>query len=400
MRRLFLALSLLASPLFAQSTFDLQGYVAARGINATGPPSWLEAGWGRLNASGDTDTFQAVAQLGVDWHPSKYFDVHVSGAARHDPDQFGGEDAGLVEAYADARAVFGLDEVQLRAGQFFLPTSRENQDELWTSPYTIGYSALNAWIGEEVRPVGVDLQWLNTLNNGHVLTTGATAFRGNDTMGALLAWRGWSVGSRLGMYDEIVPLPGFAKLHRFFPDQIDGTKPFGDDLDGNTGFAARARYSVPQRGSVQYTWLDNRGDRRLHDGEYAWATRFHLLGAEIGDPDNLVFAAEYMKGKTGMGDRTTSAFVDADFYAAYALLSEKRGRHRWTARYDLFNTEDKDESLAEYNEEKGRSWTLAWMYDLYTNVRVALELTQFSADRPNTPDPDARSYTAEVRYRF
>ena len=39
----------------------------------------------------------------------------------------------------------------------FLPTSRENVDPLWQSPYTLTLSSLNTWIGEEVRLAGLDV---------------------------------------------------------------------------------------------------------------------------------------------------------------------------------------------------------------------------------------------------
>jgi hypothetical protein len=375
---------------------DLNGYVAMRGVNTTGPSSWLDQGWGRLESGGDRDDLFGTAQLGVDWTPDQHFDLHVSGVGRHDAL---GTDAGIVEAYADARASFGLDELQLRAGQFFLPTSRENKDELWTSPYTVSFSALNSWIGEEVRPLGVDLQYRHTTSRGHALTTAATAFQGNDSMGALLAWRGWAIGNRLSTYSEVLPLPPLPSLATSFPLQRkDGTKPFGTDLDGRTGYSARVRYSVPQRANVIYTYLDNRGDRELHRGEYAWATKFHLLGLEVGDADRLVLAGEYMRGSTTMGRGVN--FVDADFFAAYLLVSGKSGRNRLTARYELFNTEEQDFSPAETNEENGRSWTLTWMFDASAPLRLAAELTQVVGDRADTPDPDGRSVTVEARWKF
>ncbi len=408
MRRAALLVSILAIPLFAQPAppaFDLTGHVAARGASTTGPASWLERGFGKLGTSGDRDDILAVGQVGIDWRPSKHFDVHVSGAARHDPEEFGGEDAGLVEAYADVRAIWGLDELQLRAGQFFLPTSRENKDALWTSPYTINFSALNTWIGEEVRPIGADLEYRHTTDLGHVITTGATAFRGNDTMGTLLAWRGWSQGDRLSTYGEVLPLPPIGSLDTyFFRQRDDGSKPFGPDLDGNTGYSARLRYSVPQRWNIQYTWLDNRGDRALYRGEYAWATKFHLLGFEAGNPDGFKVAAEYMKGTTAMG--LFAVHVDAGFHAGYLLVSEKRNRNRWTARYEVFGTSERDFTAAESNEEDGRSWTLTWMFDVTQSVRAAVEVTQLTADRAAAaqygfdPETDGRVVTAEVRYRF
>ena len=393
MRAVFLTL-LLAPAALAQS-FDLQGYVAARGVNATGPASWLEGGIGRLEAGGDRDDFSAVTQLRFDWRPSQHFDLHVSGAARR---ELGELDAGLIEAYADGRLLFGLDELQLRAGQFFLPTSRENKDELWASPYSIGFSALNTWIAQEVRPIGVDLEWRHTSGHGHILTTALTAFQGNDSMGALLGWRGWTLGNRLSAFDEVLPLPRLASLDTFFAKQIDGTKPFGRDLDGQTGYSARVRYSVPQRGNVQYAYVDNRGDRELYRGEYAWATDFHLLGGEIGNPDRLIAAAELMRGSTGMGH--APAFVQADFYAAYALVSGKRGRNRLTARFDLFGVDERDFSLAEVNDERGRSWTLAWLFDVTERLRAAAEFTQVTGNNFAGRDTNGRTVTVEARYAF
>ncbi len=389
--RFVAVLTLIATPLVAQSTFDLQGYVAARGVNATGPQSWLEGGFGRLEIGDDRSDIFGVAQLGFDWQPSEHFAVHVSGAGYDD-------DAGLVEAFADARATFGNEQIQLRAGQFFLPSSRENKDELWTSPYSINFSAMNTWIAQEVRPVGVDLEWRHTLGSGNVLTTAATAFRGNDSMGALLGWRGWTVGSRLSTYNDVLLLPPLPVFGTFFADQRDdGTKPFGKDLDGRTGIAARVRYSMPQRANVQYLYVDNRGDRRLYDGEYAWATDFHLISAEIGNQDSFVVAAEYMTGSTGMG--ITPGFVQADFYATYLLASQKVGRARWTARYELFGTEEQDFSPADRNDESGRSWTLAFLYDFTTALRGAAEFTQVSGHRSEIP-METHSWTAEARYRF
>jgi hypothetical protein len=374
--RAVLILLLLAPAAFAQSTFDLQGYVAARGADAD-------------SERFEPDDVNGVAQLGFEWRPSQHFDLHVSGAT------YDG-DAGLVEAYVDGRLLFGLDELQLRAGQFFLPTSRENKGELWTSPYSINFSALNTWIAEELRPVGVDLEWRHTSGRGHIVTTAATAFRGNDSMGALLGWRGWAIGNRLSTYDELRPLP---ELSPFFDAQRDdGTKPFGRDLDGNTGYSARVRYSVPQRGNLQYAYVDNRGDRELYRGEYAWATDFHLIGGELGDPDDFIVAAEFMRGSTGMG--FAPAFVQADFHAAYALVSDKRGRNRWTARIDLFGVDEQDFSPGGNNDEDGLAWTLAWLFDVTNAIRAGAEITQVSGDNFAGGDADGRSVTIEARYTF
>jgi hypothetical protein len=407
--------SLLLFASAATAQFRIDGYLAGRAINATGPASWLEGDWGRFEATGERDDAMAVAQIGFDWEPSKFLRIHASGTARRDPEEFRGDAGGLVEAFVDLHKELGLDDIQLRAGYFFLPTSRENIDPLWASPYTINYSALNTWVGQEVRPVGVDLQYRHITGLGHAITAGATAFRDNDTMGTLLAWRGWSIGSRLSTYGETLPLPPLASLRDdgpFFRQNDEGTTPFTNDLDGLIGYAGRLRYAVPQRGSIQYTYVDNRGDLRLYPpasgengsiyspkAEYSWLTKFHLIGAEFGNPDTLVLAAEYMRGSTEMGVFRPS-YVEANFDALYVLVSNKRGRNRWTARYEIFGTDEADFSPGEINEEDLRSWTLSWLYDLTDHVRLGGEFTQITGQRDDAPDPDARTVTLEARYRF
>ena len=402
--RLLFAL-LLALPLHAQ-TFDLTGFLTARGVNAGGPPSWLAGGFGRLGTGGDRNALFATAQAGIDWTPVPWFDVHVSGIARREPESYGGDAVGIVEAYADLRAVLPNDTIQLRAGQFFLPTSRENRGALWTSPYTISFSALNTWIGEELRPIGADLEWRHVTGGGYVLTGAATAFQGNDSLGALLGWRGWTVGNRLSVYNEVLPLPPIVTLPTLFPSQRDdGTKPFGPDLDGRTGFAGRARFSAPERAMIQVAWVDNRGDRALSRGEYAWATEFTILSAEVGHPDRTIVAAEYAIGESGMGFRGTP-WVQMDLHAGYLLVSHKRGRNRISGRFDAFGTSDRDGSRAETNEESGRSWTFAWLYDVTPKLRGGVEFTQITGDRVPAresgfdPSTDARSLTVELRYAF
>ena len=49
--------------------------------------------------------------------------------------------------------------------------------------------------------------------------------------------------------------------------------PFESDLDGRVGYAARIRYSIPERFNIQFTRVDNRGDRLLHRGEHGFGRR-------------------------------------------------------------------------------------------------------------------------------
>ena len=396
-------------------TFRLSGFLGARGVYTRSQPSWLAGGFGRFETGARSATESAttnvdVAQIGADWTPASWLDVHVSGEARHDPRTAGSgqRKAGLIDAFVAVRKEIGANQFQLRAGQFFLGTSRENRENLWTSPYTINFSALNTWIGEELRPIGAELEWRHSMTDLDTVTLAASAFRNNDTMGALLGWRGWSLGNRLSVYGEVLPLPPLFSLRedRFFAGQrSDGTKPFGPDLDGRTGYSARIRYQRPERGSLQLTHVDNRGDREKYRGEYAWQTRFTIVGADVTSDRGTTLASEYCWGSTGMGF-APGAVVDLTFYTAYVLVSQSVGRNRLSARLDTFQTKDRDHSIAETNSENGRAWTLAWFYELRHSIRLGLEFANISAQRVAAaesgfdPNTDGRTLTAEARYRF
>ena len=406
MRCIVVLLALLASyPLIAQGTFTPTAIVSLRGVNASGPESWAAGGWGRMNGGGDRNDLFATVRAGVDWKPAQWLTLHVSGLARHEPETYEGRNAGILEAYADANFAAGREEFRIRAGHFFLPTSRENREDLWSSPYTLSLSAINTWIGEEFKPTGVELQWKHSNSIG-ILTTAATAFRNNDTSGTLLAWRGWSVGDRLSVYGETVALPALPSFDQFFLRQRDGTEPFGQDLDGRLGYAGRVRWTLPERMTIQVAHIDNGGDRLLYADQYSWDTRFDIIGADFGNLDRTSVATEYIRGKTGMGEKTSPAYVDADFNAFYLLVSQRLGKERFTARYDVFSVIEKDGSRGESSDDDGRSWTLTWMHDLRDHFRAALEFTQVTGTHPAAEGAgvptafDGRSVTAEIRYSF
>ncbi|MGZ7078743.1 MAG: hypothetical protein ACXVJT_04940, partial [Thermoanaerobaculia bacterium] len=282
-----LALCSITAALHAQSSsFQLHGFLSARAIRVTSQPSWTQNAFGRFdvgaNTADDTRTVNLdVAQLGFDWKPASWLLIHADGVARREPSGTAGKRAGIVQAYAD----IGTDHLRLRAGSFWLPTSRENVDPLWTSRYTITFSALNTWIGEEVRPTGLDLQY----SPNFYITAGATAFRGNDTMGTVLADRGWVFGNRLSVYNEEIAVPP--------TDLI--TKPIASDIDKRTGFSARLRVQAPERAMLQVTRIDNRSELVPGDPpNVPWRTRFNIVGGEIGSTSPTTADAEWASGRT------------------------------------------------------------------------------------------------------
>src|SRR6185503_7449555 len=96
--------------------------------------------------------------------------------------------------------------------------------------------------------------------------------------------------------------------------------------------------------------------------------------------------------------------VDADFYAAYALASQRAGRNRFSARYELFQTSDNRPVLDDRYDEHGRSWTFSWLYDVRDHWRAGAEFTQVTGTHAEAEEAgsstsfDGRSYIVEVRY--
>lgn len=347
-----------ALPLCAQP-LQIHGFVTARTMRAQSEQtSWVDGGSGRFERGSG-----GIAQVGIDYMPAQWLLVHADGIARTSTIAGSGKKAGWIQAYAD---VFN-DKWRLRAGSFWLPTSRENIDPLWTSRYSLTYSALNTWIGQEVRPIGVDLQY----SPSFYVTLGATAFRSIDTMGTLLAARGWTLGNRLTVYDEVLPSPPAT------------TRPIGVDLDGKTGYAGRIRVQLPERAMLQVSRLDNRAElERGKVPDVPWLTRFTTVGTTIGITSPTTFAAEWAAGDTTIG--FPGGTFTLNFDTAYALISHKQGANRYTLRGEHFNTDF----------EKGRALTGAWLRDLSEHLRAGVEYTRASGDNPGT------TWMAELRFAF
>lgn len=357
-----MALSALAVSASAQS-LQFHGFVDAREVRAKAPEPWTTGGFGIFDIGGDRTRSVGVAQLGADWTPATWLLMHADGLARNDASAGRGKRAGLVQAYVD---VF-TERWRLRAGHFWLPASRENIDPLWNSRYTITFSALNTWIGQEFRPIGADLQF----SPNFYVTLGATAFRGNDTMGTLLAARGWTLGNRLTVYNEVVPAG---------PDP---TRPFGKDLDAKTGYAERLRFQMPERAVLQVTHVDNRATiGRPAPPEVPWLTRYDTVGTTIGTDAPTTFAAEWASGDTTVGFPHGTFRVG--FNTAYALVSHKIRAERFSARIERFTT----------RLTRGHATTVAWLHDINAQTRFGTEFVRASANNGGS------TMTVELRYGF
>jgi hypothetical protein len=415
LKGLALAVGLVSgAPLALAQAVEVHGVAAGRAYATEGQASWISGGYGRLTegAGSPSDTGAGIrgrAHLSLDFKVSETFKVHVQGTLQGEPSSSRGARGGLVEAFLQYQPeLTPRSSLRLRAGLYFPPTSLENTDRLWQSPYTMTLSALNTWIGEELRLTGIDAQLQRKIGRDDRLDVAGAVFGVNDPAGALLAWRGWSLGDRLTALGEALPLPPLTSLApggAFANQRNDGAVPI-DELDHRIGWQARGRWARPGVALVQGAYTDNGGDRRLYRGQYSWHTRCAQAGLELHLGTSLTVVAEGALGDTGMGpDEPRGPHVDVHFRVGYALASWARKRVRLSLRVDGFHNEDQD-GTAEPDDERGWSFTAAGFWQPRSFVRIGLEYLDVRASRPAArfsgadPDTDARRGQAELRFLF
>ena len=278
---------------------------------------------------------------------------------------------------------FHLD---VRGGVLIPPVSLEHPGEAWTTIYTITPSAVNSWIGEEVRVTGGELNLLWTGLSHELAVTGAS-FGGNDPTGSLLAFRGWSLHDRVsGLSDRLplAPIPSIGPGGPFARTQPLWVSPFRE-IDGRLGYYGAAKWETFDRLVVSAMHFDNRSDQVQFDGDqYAWNTVFDDVGLWFAIPGGLEFATQYLTGRSRMG-RTPGGddAVAIDFEAAYGLASYLRGRHQLSVRYDTFDIRDQDVAFGalDDNNERGDAWTVSYWLRTGERHRLAVEWMRVDSER-------------------
>jgi hypothetical protein len=317
----------------------------------------------------DDDSFSAQVQVGLDWRPSVAYGAHVHLLARNEADGSRRGRVGIVEAYLEENLRRGSDRIHLMEGAFFLPTSRENVDSLWESPYTITSSALNSWLGEELRPIGVDASWTHRLARagaltGSAVTGGATVFTGNDTFGALPIDRGWALRDHWAVLGEHLPVNA-----TFFTS-------VSAENDHRLGWSARARWNN-DHANVQFTRIDNRSDALRYGELFNWATRFNIASADYTRGGWTAI------GETGWGSTAIQGRrrFSAGIRTSYLLLSRRISTFRVSIRGDQY----------EVSTRHGHAVTAAVFWESRAPLRVGVE--GIAAD-------GEKRLAVEARYRF
>ena len=265
---------------------------------------------------------------------------------------------GLTEAYLQFRPYPRNNlRVRMRAGAFYAPISLENGAGGWASPYTLSFSALNSWLAEELRTVGLEtkVDWLGT-RTGLPFDVGAVAgvFGWNELAGAALANGGFILDDRqTPLFDRVGKLESASGAYM---------EPFRQ-IDGRAGYYGGMDLQFPGRLVITALRYDNRADPTVSDTVshvIAWHTAFNSAGARMESGAGWTVIAQWMAGHTEITPR--GGTLDWPFNARYVLLSKRIARrHALSVRYDRFAVESRNAKAD--GEQSGHAWTAAYVFD-------------------------------------
>ena len=369
----------------ADAEVRVAGRIDLRAVASSDGMPWPEGGPAKLRYASGRDLRLAHGVLSLGWQSDEHpFDaVIVLNAA---DDRSGVID--VTEASLRWRPVpEGPWRSSLRFGAFFPEVSLESTGLGWTPSAGLSTSAGNAWIGEELRTIGIEATWSRPgrlVGSAHDWQVSSAVFAGNDTAGALLAWRGWTVGDRLTGLRERITLPSLPTFEPDggIPDQVPWTDPFRE-IDGRPGAYLLIGHAHAD-GWRSRLWLyDNFGDPSvLKSGQYAWRTRFVQGWVERRWSNGWALAVQATTGTTIMGPRASLA-VDNEYSAASLHLSRSTDGFDWGLRAETFDVRDRDGTADDPNDERGSALTLHASRAIGPpGWTVVAEASRITSDRP------------------
>ena len=391
-------------PSISARAIELSGVLDVRALRDNGERSWTKDGMGKTRYGG-TAVRLGQGILGAELELSN----DVSGLVVVDANDNRHRLFDMQEAWLAWNPVpTGPWKVRAKAGVFFPPLNQEidYQRLTWTPARTVSASAINSWIGEELKTKGLELSLTHrgrAAGSPHDIGVTGAVFNGNDPAGTLLAWRGWSMGDRLSGASESLRLADLPVYRADGPinKQTRDIHPFRE-IDGRVGFYVGANYGFADTVQVSVMHYDNRGDPMVvKDGQYSWATRFDHVGLRL-QAGQWDWMCQYLSGRTMMGAHAAAL----DYRAWYALASRRLGQGTLTMRYDKFGTREHDNIASDPNGEMGHAVALAYVHEINTSLSVVNELLLLRSTRParllvgDAPYQAGNSIVSSLRWRF
>ena len=377
-----------AAELFSPQSFT--GLIDLRAAGADGERSWLDGGFGKFRFGGDgSGSFQgdaAIADAALAWKPRLSWDL--SAVVDGEVQRTDGYHADLIQAYLVYKPVpRGDTRYQVRVGLFYPPISQEHEGATWDVADTITPSAINSWVGEEVKVAGAEATVSHRFGGHEISATGAV-FGDNDTSGTLLTFRGW------GFNDVKAGAIGSLPLPPLNPAYMIGQPPetyAAREVDKRIGYYAKLDWRPPGKASFNAFYYNNNGNEVGvdKDGQWAWATQFWNLGARLQLDDQTHVLSQVMTGQTLMGfPNGRSVWYNIGFTSAYLLAAHSEGRSTFTGRVDYFETSDRNfrpltDGAEEDWSEKGWAITGAYHFNVSSHANLYVEALHSQSDRPS-----------------
>jgi hypothetical protein len=342
--------------------------VDTRLVTVDGPPPIIAGGLGSVRFGGDESGLRlGRARFALSQNLGELFSLHLDASSWGDRDK---TPVGLTEAYLQLRPYpYAGFRLRVKAGAFYAPISLENRTSGWESPYTLSYSAIDSWLGQEVRTIGTEVQldWLGR-RSGHDFDLGATAgvFGWDDGAGAALANGGFTLTDRQTLLWGRVGKPGVPPVR--------AAEPFRE-MDGKAGAYGGLEARYLDRVVLRFLRYDNNANPSATDSvthTIAWNTSFNSAGLRVEGGNGWTAIFQWLQGQTSIAPQ--GGEIQWPFRASYVLLAKRFGSHTLSARYDKFEVGGHSDSGSDDDGwQKGHAITLAYIFQPSARWRYTLE---------------------------
>jgi len=340
--------------------FHFDGYADLRAIFPSNQIGWLDGGLGKLRYGAEqTNPEFRIAEVVGQGVAQITPGLMALAVVRYAPEQRTFFD--VVEAFVRWRPVSTSPvRFSLEAGAFFPPISLENTEIGWTSPWTLTPSAINSWVGEELRTIGAEatVEWRR--ETGTISAYGAL-YGWNDPTGILLNVRGWALHDQwTGLIDR-PRLPDIYAASRRPPQSIPMRTWEFLEIDNRVGYYAGTSWDEIGIGHLDILYYDNAADPTAETEQVAWETQFWNIGlsTELGP---VTLLAQGMRGRTYF-EPSETFWSDTWFESAF-LLAGWNINESWriAGRAEVFSSNEQRPGSGLPLSEHGHAFTAAINY--------------------------------------
>jgi hypothetical protein len=247
---------------------------------------------------------------------------------------------------------------------------------------TITPSAINTWVGEEIKMLAIEPTVRFSLGEQDFTAT-AAVFEFDDTAGTLLSFRGWALDTLKATATADFPLPNRSPFLNLAQQNVTQST---DNVDHNPGWYARIAWAPPWPVGVSAYYYDNRGNPQAFqsDLQWGWRTRFWNFGLNADLTPTTKLLAQSMFGSTIMGfNHDGEPWVHTFYQSAYVLVAQKLGPWTLTGRAETFATQEQGSEMPPGSGENGWALTAAARINLTRNLTFLGEVMNVESDRDN-----------------